>query len=161
MMARFPAGVLLAAGAVGALAVGLAASAGSTLDCAGQPYAEALVPGRPRLRLEVAATAEEQERGLMFRESLPEDVGMLFVFDRVRSGPFWNLNTLIPLSLAYLAPDGTIVDLHDMQPFLSDRSPEIYPSARPYLYGLEANRGWFTRHGVKVGDRLALCLSPR
>jgi uncharacterized membrane protein (UPF0127 family) len=122
--------------------------------CGQQPFAEAQVPGRPRLALELATTPEQHERGLMFRESMPADHGMLFVFDRQSNAAFWMRNTLIPLSVAYIDADGTILDIQDMQP----QTDDSHPPARPYWYALEVNQGWYANNGVGVGDVLVFCL---
>ncbi|NUM67369.1 DUF192 domain-containing protein [candidate division KSB1 bacterium] len=87
-------------------------------------------------------------RGLMFREQLPEDQGMLFVFEMSRIQSFWMRNTFIPLDIAFIASDGKIVDIQHMAPLDESKS---YISAAPALYVLEVNAGWFERHGVKVG----------
>jgi uncharacterized membrane protein (UPF0127 family) len=129
----------------------------SAPTCAEQPYAEAQVPGTPRLRLELAITPEQHQRGLMFRESLPVDQGMLFIFGQPSSTGFWMVNTLIPLTVAYLGPDGTIQDLFDMAPLAPGQAPVIYAATQPYVNALEVNQGWFATHGVNVGDVLKLC----
>jgi len=108
------------------------------------------VDGTP-VRVEVANRPEERRRGLMFREALPADEGMLFVFEQEQYLSFWMKNTLIPLSIAFISRDGEIVDIQDMEP-LDDRTS--HRSARPALYALEMNRGWFERHHVEVGDRV-------
>ena len=125
-------------------------------DAAGQPFAVAQVPGLPRLELELATTEEQRSRGLMFRTSLPANHGMLFVFDRRSRGAFWNLNTLIPLSVAFLERDGTIVDIQDLKAQAPGVQPEMNPPVAPYLYALETNQGWFARNGVAVGDLLRI-----
>ena len=104
------------------------------------------------LVVEVADTPELTTCGLMHRESLPEEQGMLFVYAGI-SG-FWNRNTLIPLSVAYLAADGRIVDILDMEATPYAGAPAvIQPNPRePYSYVIEANRGWYERHGIAVGD---------
>jgi uncharacterized membrane protein (UPF0127 family) len=83
---------------------------------------------------------------------------MLFVFERRSRGAFWNLNTLVPLSLAYLERDGTIVDLQHLQPHAPGVQPKIHPAAAPYLYALETNQGWFAQNGVTVGSLIRLYL---
>jgi uncharacterized membrane protein (UPF0127 family) len=90
----------------------------------------------------------------MFRESLPWDSGMVFVFEQPSIAGFWMRNTLIPLSIAWLDQDGTIVDIQDMQP-LSD---DVHTPAAPYVYAIETNQGWFESNGVGVGQRVVLCL---
>jgi uncharacterized membrane protein (UPF0127 family) len=128
-------------------------------DCAIQPYAEAQVPGAPRLQLELALTSEQQQRGLMHRHSLPADSGMLFVFGEPRRSGFWMLNTLIPLSVAYIGQDGTVQDIVDMA-VLAPGDPLVsYPPSKPYWYALEANQGWFAQNGVTVGTVLTLCFA--
>ena len=122
--------------------------------CGEQPYAEADIETRPRLGLEVAATPEERERGLMFHESLPWDTGMVFVFEQPSRAGFWMRNTLLPLSIAWLDQDGTIVDIQDMEP-LSD---EVHAPPAPYVYAIETNQGWFEANGVGAGQRMVLCL---
>ncbi len=122
--------------------------------CADQPFAEVDTEGLPRLNLEVAKTDQERERGLMFRESMPENQGMLFVFQPQSRAGFWMRNTLIPLSLAWLDAGGVIVDIQDMQPL----TETVHMPAAPYSYAIEANRGWFQASGVVPGQHVRLCL---
>ena len=105
--------------------------------------------------VEVADSAEERQVGLMGRESLPEDAGMIFLFDEDTSGGFWMKDTLIPLSIAFADADGTIVSILDMEPCAADPC-EIYDPGVPYRSALEVNRGAFSRWGVEEGDRLTL-----
>jgi uncharacterized protein len=121
---------------------------------AGAPYAEMQVEGQPRLSLELARTPQEHQTGLMYRESLDPDSGMLFVYDRPATEGYWMHNTLIPLSIAWLDKDGTIVDVQDMQP----QTDDTHDPAAPYWYALEVNQGWFQAHGVGVGQVVRLCL---
>lgn len=102
------------------------------------------------LTVEIADTRETQEKGLMGRKSMSEDHGMLFVYDRDSRKSFWMKNTLIPLSIAYIATDGTIREIYDMEP-LSTRIVESRYSVR---YALEVNQGAFLRHGIKEGDKV-------
>jgi uncharacterized protein len=145
---------LIAAGLAVGVTAARAAFSPQAADCSTQPFAEAQLPGSPRLQLELATTPEQQQRGLMFRQSLPDDQGMLFVFQRPSTAPFWMHNTLIPLSIAYIDGDGTIVDIQDMQP----QSDDLHPPARPYSYALEVNQGWYANNGVAVGNVFAFCL---
>lgn len=92
----------------------------------------------------------------MFRESMPWDTGMLFVFEQPSASGFWMRNTLLPLSIAWLDQYGTIVDIQDMQP-LSD---EVHAPPAPYVYAIETNQGWFEANGVGVGQRVVLCINP-
>ena len=145
---------------VALLLLAAARGASSQVSSCDQPYAEAQVEGKPRLSVELAVKPEERQRGLMFRTELAPDSGMLFVFDEQGNGPFWNMNTLIPLSIAYLDRDGTIVDLQEMKAIGPGEAPTLYPPARPYWYALEVNQGWFAARGVTVGTPLSLCLPP-
>lgn len=158
MMTRLPGFALLVAGVAVFFAATRTVFAQQAAECCEQAFAEAQVAGAPRIALEVARTPDERSQGLMFRTSMPEDQGMLFVFEQQTSGPFWNMNTLIPLSIAYIAEDGTIVDIQDMKAIQPGESPTYYPPARPYRYALEANQGWYTNHGVGVGHVLRFCL---
>ncbi|MCX5910226.1 MAG: DUF192 domain-containing protein [Deltaproteobacteria bacterium] len=107
--------------------------------------------------MEVVQTEEQKARGLMFRESLGEDEGMLFVYGREEFLSFWMKNTRIPLSIAFMDAKGRIVDIQEMEPF----SLETHRSAYPAVYALEVNQGWFQRNGVQVGDRVNLPPSRR
>ena len=103
-----------------------------------------------KLTVEIADTRETQEKGLMGRDSMAEDHGMLFVYDRDSRKSFWMKNTRIPLSLAYIATDGTIREIYDMEPL----STRIVDSKYSVRYVLEVNQGAFERHGIKVGDKV-------
>jgi len=103
------------------------------------------------LQVEIAQDEETRSQGLMYREELPEDQGMLFVFSEQRVLSFWMRNTFIPLDIAFIDSEGKIVDIQRMEPL--DES-KLYVSAAPAQYALEVNAGWFERHGVKVGSRV-------
>jgi uncharacterized membrane protein (UPF0127 family) len=107
---------------------------------------------RTEVQVEIADDRAEQQRGLMERTELAEDAGMLFVFDREEPRSFWMRNTLIPLSIAYIASDGRIVDIQDMQP-LDETS---HPSAAPAQYALEVNQGFFAERGIEVGNEVEI-----
>jgi uncharacterized protein len=103
------------------------------------------------LAAEVADTPQASENGLMFRDSLPEDRGMLFVFDRPKSASFWMKNTKIPLSIAYIDSTGKILEIESMKPL----DETIVPSASDQVaYALEVNQGWFSRHGIAPGAKI-------
>lgn len=102
--------------------------------------------------VELAVSPAEQETGLMHRTDLKDGAGMLFVYAADRRLSFWMKNTLIPLSIAYLGSDGTIKELHDMEPL----SLAGVQSERYVRYALEAPLGWFARVGLKPGDRFDL-----
>jgi uncharacterized membrane protein (UPF0127 family) len=105
----------------------------------------------PRIVAEVARRPGEVAMGLMFRKSLGDNEGMLFIFERERRASFWMANTLIPLTIAYLDREGTILELHDMKPL--DITPVVSQSDR-VAFALEMNRGWFKLNGVKVGEKI-------
>jgi uncharacterized membrane protein (UPF0127 family) len=100
------------------------------------------------IRVEVAQTPEERSYGLMGRKHLGKDEGMLFIFESEDYHGFWMKDTHIPLSIAFIDKDGRIVWMTDMKPLTSDS----HVPPRPILYALEMNKGWFSSHGVKVGD---------
>ncbi|HEY9053423.1 MAG TPA: DUF192 domain-containing protein [Rectinemataceae bacterium] len=123
-------------------------------------------PSLPTVRLsakgkevlaEVADTEIERTRGLMFRKSLDAGKGMLFVFESDQKLAFWMKNTSIPLSLAYLSSDGTILQILDLKPF----SEEPRPSERSARYALEVPQGWFSSVGLGPGDTFEIPPLPR
>jgi uncharacterized membrane protein (UPF0127 family) len=149
--------LLLALFVVAVLALPASGRAQSALGVCGDPaapYAEVQIDTYPRVWLELARTPEEKQVGLMFRESMPWENGMVFVYDRPATEGYWMRNTLIPLSIAWIERDGTIVDIQDMQP-LSD---EVHTPAAAYWYALEVNQGWFFANGVGVGQQVLFCL---
>lgn len=99
---------------------------------------------------EIADTPEKQQLGLMHRKTLPENSGMIFVYSHDSRKSFWMKNTSIPLSIAYIAKDGTIKEIYDMEPF-SKRTTDSKFSVR---YALEVNKGAFEKHGIKPGDKV-------
>jgi uncharacterized protein len=108
--------------------------------------------GPSQLLAEIARTETERERGLMHRSSLAEGKGMLFIFDKDDRLAFWMKNTTLSLSIAYIASDGTIRQISDLEPL----SLATVQSERSVRYALEVPRGWFERAGVRVGDRVDL-----
>jgi len=100
------------------------------------------------VKAEIASTNEQRSQGLMFRETLPDGEGMLFIFERDEVLSFWMKNTLIPLSIAYITSEGRIIDIKDMYPH--DENP--VRSSRSVRYALEVPQGWFSRTGVQTGD---------
>jgi uncharacterized protein len=112
------------------------------------------------LQVEIAQTDEQRAYGLMNRTSLPEQAGMLFRYDALQpaEGSFWMFNTRIPLDIAFIGPEGSIVSIRQMEPCASPY-PQWCPSyeaGAPFQYALEVNLGWFERHGVGIGDRITL-----
>ena len=109
---------------------------------------------RVPVEVEVADTDAERQMGLMGQTVLPENAGMLFVFEGEQTLSFWMRDTLIPLSIAYIDAEGRIVDIQGMQPL--DDVPPHYVSAEPAQYALEVNQGFFEEWGVDVGDTVEL-----
>ncbi len=114
--------------------------------------AKITVGGVP-LVVEVADDVMERSMGLMYRESLPHDRGMLFVYPDEVSLAFWMKNTRIPLSIAFADAEGVIIAIMDMFP---DDGRVRYRSPGPAKYALEVNRGWFAEGGIKVGSKIDL-----
>ena len=98
--------------------------------------------------VELASTEQARNKGLMFRESLSPNIGMLFTFPDIDYRSFWMKNTYIPLSIAYLNEHGQILNIESMRPL---DSTNTYSSA-PAKYALEMNVGWFRKNGIKPGD---------
>lgn len=106
--------------------------------------------GEVRLTAEVADTADTRRQGLMFRESLPEDHGMLFVWQEPQRYAMWMFNTPLPLSVAFIDAEGRIVNIEEMQP----HSRTLHHAAATVRYALEMEQGWFERHGIGAGERI-------
>jgi uncharacterized membrane protein (UPF0127 family) len=105
------------------------------------------------VRAEVADTPGERARGLMGRETLPRDAGMVFTYERETTGGYWMKNTLIPLSIAFYGGDGEILRILDLKPCRGDPCP-VYDPGVSYRGALEVNAGAFARLGVEEGDTL-------
>lgn len=103
-----------------------------------------------RIDAQLARSPRERQTGLMHRRQMPEHEGMLFIFEQPAVQCFWMKNTLLPLTAAFVADDGAIVNLADMQP-LDERS---HCSAQPVRYVLEMNQGWFAKRNITAGARL-------
>jgi uncharacterized membrane protein (UPF0127 family) len=102
------------------------------------------------IETQVAATPQQRSTGLMYRQQMPQAEGMLFVFEYASEQCFWMKNTPLPLTAAFVADDGTIVNLADMKPLTT----ESHCSKKPVRYVLEMNQGWFEKRGIKSGARL-------
>jgi uncharacterized protein len=109
-----------------------------------------LQAGMHNIRAQVAATPEQRATGLMHRKDMPQHEGMLFVFEQPSQQCFWMKNTLLPLSIAFVADDGTVVNIDEMKP----QTLESHCSVKPVRYVLEMNEGWFAKRGVKAGFKL-------
>jgi len=157
------AGIVLAVSALSMLASTLVSCVPAG---ASAPVGQASPTGKPQTGLktailrandvevvvELAVSPAEQETGLMHRTELKDGYGMLFVYTSDRRLSFWMKNTLIPLSIAYLGADGTIKEIHDMEP----QSLAGVQSERYVRYALEAPLGWYARVGLEPGDRFDL-----
>ena len=110
-----------------------------------------LSAGMHQIDAQVASTHDQRMTGLMHRKEMPQHEGMLFVFEQPSQQCFWMKNTLLPLSIAFVADDGTIVNVDEMKP----QTLDSHCSARPVRYVLEMNTGWFSKKGIKAGDKLA------
>ena len=104
------------------------------------------------ITVEIAASTSERQQGLMFRQELAEDAGMLFLFPEDSRGGFWMHNTYVPLDIAYIGSDGTVQEIRAAKPL---DETALVPAA-PYRYVLEVNQGWFERHNMGVGARVTL-----
>lgn len=116
-----------------------------------EPFPEMeLAMGMYRVEAEVAATDATRQRGLMLREKMPANRGMLFVFAEARQQCMWMKNTLLPLSVAFLDDGGAIVNIEDMGP----KTLNNHCSAKPVRFALEMNLGWFKQRGFGPGTAL-------
>ena len=138
----------------------------ATVLVAGAAFAQQPQMDLPRVKLtagmhiidaQVASTPDQRMTGLMHRREMPQHEGMLFVFESPAQQCFWMKNTLLPLSIAFVADDGTIVNIDEMKP----QTLDSHCSEKPVRYVLEMNQGWFTRKGVKAGQKLAGLPAPR
>ena len=99
---------------------------------------------------ELAQTEPQREIGLMFRETMAANHGMLFVFERAGQQCFWMKNTLLPLDVAFIADNGTVVNIDRMKP----RTLDAHCSTKPVRFVLEMNDGWFAKRGIAAGSKL-------
>ncbi len=99
---------------------------------------------------EIASTEQSRNYGLMFRNKLDKDNGMLFVFEKPAMPCFWMKNTPLPLTIAFIDKTGLITDLHDMPPYTKQ---SFCPSV-PILYALEMNQGWFANNNISIGAKV-------
>jgi len=136
--------------AVGALALAAALSAAYAQEPQTNLPRVALSAGMHRIDAQLAHTPDQREIGLMYRAEMPQHEGMLFAFEQPSVQCFWMKNTLLPLTAAFVADDGTIVNLADMKP----QTTNAHCSAKPVRYVLEMNQGWFAKRGIKAGSKL-------
>lgn len=106
--------------------------------------------GVHQIEVQIASTNEETSTGLMYRQAMPTSEGMLFVFPQTNRFCFWMKNTPLPLTVAFIADDGSIVNLENMKP----HSLDSHCSAKPVRYVLEMNQGWFSKRGIQPGFKI-------
>ena len=106
--------------------------------------------GMHLIQAEVAKDPSERAAGLMFRAEMAANAGMLFAFDQPSVQCFWMQNTPLPLSIAFLADDGSIVNIADMKP----KTTDSHCSEKPVRFALEMHQGWFAKRGIKAGTRI-------
>ena len=133
-----------------ALAVALLCLAPPARAEAALKVAQVKVAGHA-LRVEVAATIEQRMKGLMFREKLGRNDGMLFVFEEPGYHSMWMKNTPLPLSVAFVDGEGRILNIADMEPHTLDP----HYASGPARYAIETNKGWFAERRIKPGDKVA------
>jgi uncharacterized membrane protein (UPF0127 family) len=135
---------------IAAFACGLAAYAGAQEAPQLNLPVVQLQAGMHNIRAQVA-TGIAVYKGLMFRREMPQHEGMLFAYDTPSVQCFYMRNTYLPLSIAFIADDGTVVNIRDMQP----QTLDSHCSDKPVRYALEMNQGWFAKRGVKPGFKLS------
>jgi uncharacterized protein len=109
-----------------------------------------LSAGMHLIDVQLAMTPDQRATGLMYRREMSQNEGMLFVFEQPSDQCFWMKNTLLPLTAAFVADDGTITNLADMKP----QTTNSHCSTKPVRYVLEMNLGWFDKRGIKAGSKL-------
>ena len=109
-----------------------------------------LSAGMHVIQAELAQTPDERSTGLMFRKTMGTNEGMLFAFEQAGQQCFWMKNTLLPLSVAFIADDGSVVNIDDMKP----QTLASHCSTQPVRFVLEMNEGWFARRGIKAGSKI-------
>ena len=129
-----------------------ALAGGAVAQDAAQPRLDTvnLVAGMHNIKAELARTPQQRQIGMMHRTQMASHEGMLFVFEQPAPQCFWMKNTLLPLSIAFIADDGSIVNIADMQP----QSEKSHCSAQPVRFALEMNQSWFDKRGIKPGFKL-------
>lgn len=104
--------------------------------------------GSTSVKAEIVTSSKEKLQGLKNRDYLCQNCGMLFVYDEDVTNGFWMENTTIPLSIAFIDSNRTIIDLQEMEP----ESLESHSPGKPYRYALEVNQGFYDKNGIKTGD---------
>mgnify|MGYP004528172191 CR=1 FL=1 len=117
----------------------------------GTPLVANTASGKQSFSIEVADDGTERERGLMFRKDMPDDRGMLFVFDASRPVGFWMKNTPMPLDMVFIRVDGTVASIQQAEPF----SEAVVSTPTPIRFVLELKEGTAVKRGLREGDRLS------
>lgn len=114
--------------------------------------------GKIKLKVEIADTPEKSAYGLMYRKSLGENEGMLFIFNESKPLSFWMKNTFVDLSIGYFDENKKLIEVLDMKAASSELQThfESYQSTNPAQYALEMRLGWFKKNQIKVGDKLII-----
>jgi uncharacterized membrane protein (UPF0127 family) len=120
------------------------------LACSSKMPTTTLTVGEHSVKVELATTYAHRQQGLMHRDSLSADSGMLFIYSDEQIRRFWMKDTRIPLSIAFANRRGEIVRIDDMTPFDTSSTSSLVPAT----YALEMNQGWFAEHGVAVGTKI-------
>ena len=130
----------------------MAVCGGVAAQTSAQPRLETITlsAGMQNIRAEVARTPQQMMTGMMFRREMGSHEGMLFVYDSLGVRCFWMKNTLLPLSIAFIADDGSIVNIAEMQP----QSEASHCSTQPVRFALEMNQGWFAKRNIQAGFKL-------
>ncbi len=134
----------------------MAALAGLSVPAAAQTqqfHVTQLTVDGHQIRAEVAATEAQREQGLMRREKLAADAGMVFLFERAGTRCMWMKNTAVPLSVAFIDAEGRIVNIEDMQAHTLDS--HCSTKSVPVLYALEMRMGWFHQKNIKPGSMVS------
>ena len=116
-----------------------------------------LTAGMHVITAELAATPQSRTIGMMFRQSVAPNHGMLFLFEDKGQQCFWMRNTPLPLSIAFIADDGTILQIADMAP----KSEALHCSQEPVRYALEMEQGWYAKKGASTGTKIRGLPAPR
>ena len=116
-----------------------------------------LSAGMHLIDAQLARNTDERSVGLMYRKEMPQHEGMLFEFEQASQQCFWMKDTLLPLSIAFVADDGTVVNVDEMKP----QTLDSHCSLKPVRYVLEMNQGWFAKRGIKAGYKLSGLPLPR
>ncbi len=107
-----------------------------------------LTAGMHLIKAEIAANDMNRQQGLMYREKMAQNEGMAFVFDRPAAVCMWMKNTFLPLSVAFIAEDGKIINIEDMKP----QTLDTHCAKKPARYALEMNKGWFKQKNINPGS---------